>query len=266
MSGIRASARSARRRPRTRRRAPVKRRSRLGTLAWFVVVAVAVVGGLRYADGLATVGVNRVEVEADLTEAELVDVRRAVARELARPGARGAAHMVAAVEQLGWVHQVRVRRRWPETLHVAVVRETLAASWGGAGFLTTGGNVVPPPPDSARRVPSDLPVFKASVSNGVQAMAVYNLLNSSAQAAGLRIGQLEEDRAGNWTVVFANGIEVVLGATALRERFRRFIAVYRGALRNAVGRIDRVDARYHAGVSVRWASGVRIAAAAPQGN
>ena len=230
---------------------------------WMVVVAAAVVGGLRYADSLATVGVSRVSVEADLTPSELDQVRQAVAAELARSGVRGVAHVVAAVERLGWVHQVRVRRQWPDSLRVAIVRETLAASWGGEGFLTTGGDVVPVPPGLDRQPPDDLPVLKASLSDGFQAMDVYNLLSGSARHAGLRIARLEEDRAGSWTVELGDGTEVVLGSTALRARFERFLAVYRSALFDSVAKVERIDARYHAGVSVRWNTDVQLAPVQP---
>jgi len=224
------------------------------TLFWSIVVAAAVVVGLRFADSLATVGVSRVQVEADLSDAEHRQVRDAVMAELGEPGVSSAAEVASAVEQLGWVHQVRVRRRWPDTLHVAIVRETLAASWGDSGFLTTGGNVVPAPSGAEEPVPAELPILTTSLADGVRAMDVYNLLNASARDAGLRIAQLEEDRAGSWSVVLGNGVEVVLGSTSLRERFEHFLVVYRWALGNAVARIDRIDARYHAGVSVRWAA------------
>lgn len=233
---------------------------------WIAVVVAAVVGGLRYADSLATVGVSRVSIEADLTESELHQVRQAVAAELARPGVRAVADVAAAVEGLGWVHQVRVRRQWPDSLRIAIVRETLAASWGGEGFLTTGGDVVTVLPDLDRQPPEDLPVLKASLSDGFLAMDVYNLLSGSARDAGLRIVRLEEDRAGSWTVELGDGTEVVLGSTALRARFERFLAVYRSALRDTVASVERIDARYHAGVSVRWNAHVQLAAVNPPPN
>lgn len=226
---------------------------------WVALLAAAVVGGLRYAESLATFGVRRVSVEADLTESELDQVRRAVAVELARPGVRGVADVAAAVERLGWIHQVRVRRQWPDSLRIAVVRETLAASWGAEGFLTTGGDVVRVPLADGQP-PDDLPVLKASLSDGFQAMDVYNLLGGSAREAGLRIVRLEEDRAGSWTVELGDGTQVVLGTTALRARFERVLVVYRSVLRDALAQVERVDARYHAGVSVRWNGNVRLAA------
>ena len=230
---------------------------------WIVVLVAAVVGGLRYADALATIGVSRVSVEADLTESELDQVRHAVVSELARPGVRGVADVAGAVERIGWVHQVRVRREWPDNLRIAIVRGTLAASWGGEGFLTTGGDVVHVPPAVNGQPPDDLPVLKASLSDGFRAMDAYNLLSGSARDAGVRIARLEEDRAGSWTVELGDGTEVVLGTTELRARFERFLAVYRGVLRDALAEVDRVDARYQAGVSVRWNHNVQLAAAHP---
>ena len=221
------------------------------SVVWLAVVAAAAFGGLRFAEAVATVDVGRVQLEGELTVPESRQVQQAVVSVLAKPGMHGAREVAAAVEAIGWVRQVQVRRRWPDTLQVSVVRDTLAASWGDDAYLTTGGDVVPVPP-SEGGPDSDLPILSGSLSDGAETMRVYNLLNGSVHALGLRIVRLEEDRVGNWTVAFADGMEVVLGSTALRERFDRFLVVYRRELADAAKGVVRVDARYHAGVAVRW--------------
>lgn len=231
------------------------------SLVWLAVVAAAGFGGLRFAEAVATVDVGLVRLEGELSAPESEQVRQAVSAVLARSGAH-ARDVAAAVESIGWVRQVLVRLRWPDTLHVAVVRDTLAANWGDDAFLTTGGDVVPVPSGSVNGPGSDLPALSGSLSGGAETMRIYNLLNMPALALGLRIVRLEEDRVGNWTVGFANGVEVVLGSTALRERFDRFLAVYGQELADSVDRVLRVDARYHSGVAVHWASeGAELATA-----
>lgn len=226
------------------------------SLVWLAVVAAAGFGGLRFAEAVATVDVGRVRLEGQLTVPESRQVQEAVATVLSRPGAHGAREVAAAIESIGWVHQVMVRLRWPDTLHVAVVRDTLAASWGDDAYLTTGGEVVPLPSDSGDGGPdSDLPILSGSLSDGTETMRIYNLLNAPARDVGLRIARLDEDGVGNWTVAFADGMEVVLGSTALRERFDRFLVVYGRELADSSERVVRVDARYHTGVAVRWGSG-----------
>lgn len=224
------------------------------SLVWLAVVAAAGFGGLRFAESVATADVGRVQLEGELTAPEKGEVQRAVANVLSKPGVHGAREVAAAVEAIGWVRQVLVRLRWPDTLHVAVVRDTVAASWGDSAYLTTGGDVVPAPLDSHAGPAPDLPILSSSLSDGAETMRIFNLLSAPAHACGLRIAHLDEDRLGNWTVTLADGMEVVLGSIALRERFDRFLVVYRRELADAADRAVRVDARYHAGVAVRWAS------------
>jgi len=223
------------------------------SLVWLVVVAVAGFGGLRFAEAVATVDVGLVRLEGQLTVPESRQVQEVVDTVLSRPGPHGARDVAAAIESIGWVRQVMVRLRWPDTLHVAVVRDTLAAGWGDDAYLTTGGDVVPVPSDSGVGPDSDLPILSGSLSDGAEAMRIYNLLNAQARAIGLRIARLEEDGVGNWSVAFADGMEVVLGSTALRERFDRFLVVY-AELADSSERVVRVDARYHTGVAVQWES------------
>jgi len=224
------------------------------SLVWLVVVAVAGFGGLRFAEAVATVDVGLVRLEGQLTVPESRQVQEVVDTVLSRPGPHGARDVAAAIESIGWVRQVMVRLRWPDTLHVAVVRDTLAAGWGDDAYLTTGGDVVPVPSDSGVGPDSDLPILSGSLSDGAEAMRIYNLLNAQARALGLRIARLEEDGVGNWSVAFADGMEVVLGSTALRERFDRFLVVYAKELADSSERVVRVDARYHTGVAVQWES------------
>lgn len=225
------------------------------TISIFVIAAVA--GGLGLVGALATLDASVVRVAGDLSDAENRQVRDAVAAALTRPGLPAAADVVAAVEALGWVREVQVRRHWPDALHVWVQRETVVAHWWPDAWLTTGGNVVLAVPGgeqphvTAQELAS-LPTFHASAASGPDAMHVFALLNDAARADGLRVIRLDEDENGTWTATFANGGRVVLGGTDIHERFTRFATVYRAALQNALVPFEQADARYDAGVAVRW--------------
>ena len=234
------------------------------SVVMLVVLAVVLVAALRFVNALATVRLSTVRVAGELTSAESDQVRRTVSDELTKPGWRTAADVANAVQGLGWVREVRVRRQWPDVLLVTVAHETVAAHWGDDAWLTTGGNVVPAPanPNDPRLL--GLPAFQTGASDGPRAMRVFDMLNTAAQAAGLRIVRLDESPAGDWSTTFAGGLQVVLGATdlrGLRARFDRFVTVYEVALRDAQGRVEYVDARYHTGVAVRWASAATLATA-----
>lgn len=226
-----------------------------------VLVAVAVVGGMRLLAVLAEADFRVVRVEGELTSAERDQVRAAVADGLGRAGARSVADVVDVVERLGWVREVRARRQWPDALHVAVRRETPVARWGRDAWLSAGGEVISKGEFGDAPALSTLPVIDAAHTDGAGAMEVFNRVSAAAAAADLRLAALTENNAGHWTATFADGVEVVLGRTGLRERMGRFVVVYRKHLRpegkNAPrqGALARVDARYPNGVAVRWAEG-----------
>ena len=231
------------------------------SVALALLAAVAVVGGLRLLAGLAATDFRVVRVEGELTAREREQVRAAVADGLDRAGGGSVADVVAVVEGLGWVRDVYARRHWPDALHVVVRRETPVARWGRDAWLSTSGAVVSG--DQLGQAPAlaALPTIAARRADGAQAMDIFNRISSATAAEGLRLVALTENNAGDWSATFADGAQVMLGRTALRERTERFAAVYRAHLRaeararrNATpeGALARADARYANGVAVRW--------------
>ena len=216
-------------------------------------------GGWRLAYGFATADFNVVRVAGELTAAERAQVRDAVTAERARGGPLSAAAVVAAVRRLVWVRHVWARRRWPDSLHLVVGRETPAARWGEDAWISSDGTVVRTVrTESPEATFAALPTIRAARADGRRAMAVLSDINAEAASAGLRVAALTESPAGDWTATFAGGAQVVLGHTELRRRTRRFGAVHRALLApdqadaRPVGLAMLADARYQNGVAVRW--------------
>ncbi len=235
------------------------------SVALALLAAVALVGGLRLLAGIAATDFRVVRVEGELTPRERDEVRAAVAAGLERPGGGSVADVVDVVEGLGWVREVRARRHWPDALHVMVRRETPVARWGKDAWLSTSGAVVSSDQLGEAPTLAALPTIAALRADGPQAMDIFNRISSATAAEGLRLVALTENNAGDWSATFADGVQVMLGRTALRERTARFAAVYRAHLRaeaqtrrNATpeGALARADARYANGVAVRWVAQV----------
>lgn len=232
--------------------------NRAATVCLALIAALApVLGGICLASVLAApVGVVR--IVGDLSAAERAEVEAAVGRALgARPWSV-VARVARAVDGIAWVRDVRVRRRWPDALRVAVQRETIAAQWGDGQWLTASGHVVATPGGEAPGVewqpPANLPRLAAAFADGPEAMRVFGLVNEAAAAGGLAVARLEEDAAGQWVATLRGDrpLTVVLGSEQLGARMQRFAGVYRRALRYA-GDIAQADARYDRGVAVRMA-------------
>lgn len=221
-------------------------------LAWMLAILVALAAAWLVATRMPIPDLQVVRIEGDLTEVERQQVRGAMDAVLAASDWVPASRLVDAVQALGWIREVRVRRQWPDALHVAVRRHTVAARWGGDGWLTAGGEVVSTPQGLDAIHAGPLPVFDTVHADAPQAMRVFGLLNASAETAGLTVEGLFEDASGHWTAVVANGVPLLLGARDLGARFARFAAVYRAELITDGRQIQRVDARYDSGIAVRW--------------
>ena len=220
-------------------------------VAAMLLLGACAVGVLRFVGTLATV--ESVRVAGELTRAQSREVEATIAETLARSKFTSADDVARAVAGLGWVREVQVRRQWPDTLHVRIGRETLAARWGdGDSYLTTGGDIVPLPSDARDPEQRPLPLLNTSNASSAEAMELNTSLNEIARSASLTLAGLEQDEAGNWIATVADGVPVVLGASGLRERFGRFLVVYRHGIGERMADVALVDARYETGVAVRW--------------
>ena len=223
---------------------------RLGIVAIRAAFAMLVLAGLGWSlFDLATREVKEVHIHGALSEAERNEVGTAASAAIVA-GRRSAGDIVEAVQGLGWSHSVRVWRRWPDRMHIAVTREPLAARWGDDAYLTTNGDVVDLPDDVAGE---GIPTLRTHQASGVEAMRLYGLLRSAAAGADLAIVELAENALGEWSVRLDNDVRVMLGANELRSRFARFLMVWTGELAGGDKRVQGVDARYPAGLAVAWA-------------
>lgn len=150
---------------------------------------------------------------------------------------------------LAWVREARVRREWPDTLHLWVVEHTPVALWRGDGVLTQGGELIYPDiGDGLARMPA---LSEADGREGAL-WASFTSLCKQLDAVGLRPTALKEDRRGSLTVVLANGTAIRMGRVDTEARMKRFIEVFEETLASRIDEVEEVDLRYAHGFSVRW--------------
>ena len=82
-------------------------------------------------------------------------------------------------------------------------------------------------------------------------MEQYQALNQLLTASGLRIEQLILSDRNSWELVISGGARIVVGKTAVRERLKRFVAIYDNQIGNDIADIERIDLRYNNGFSVK---------------
>ena len=154
-----------------------------------------------------------------------------------------------AIEALPWVDHARVQRRWPGSLHVAVVEQTAAARWGESGLLNTRGELFI---RSAPHVPVELPRLSGPEGTESQVAQRYLAAQGRMLEAGLRIAALRLDERGAWEIDLDSGVTVRLGRRDVDERIDRFIRTASQVIAHRMNDITYVDMRYSNGFAIGW--------------
>lgn len=151
--------------------------------------------------------------------------------------------------ELSWAREISVRRVWPNQLKVTLTRARPIARWGEGQYVSAAGELLELPDSYA-----GLPQFDVAVSEPAQALEVYRLLDQAAARQQLQIRRLQQNRQGEWQIVFDNGLQARLGAQQLMARMRRVLIAHREILDRgdqAASKIaSYIDARYGNGVAV----------------
>ncbi len=154
------------------------------------------------------------------------------------------------LKSLPWVHEVNVRRRWPNALEVHVVEQLPIARWGDDGFLNHEGQVFQSLNESENW--SALPLLQGPTGTAVKLMSLYQQMNDILSPQSLFIEKLAIDDRGQLEVVLRGGAVLALGGHDLVGRLRRFVSLYNAELSRQDRDILHVDLRYQNGLAVAY--------------
>lgn len=150
-----------------------------------------------------------------------------------------------AFEKLPWVRSVSVRRRWPDTLEVAVEEHHALARWGNIALVNSYGELFHAASDG------DLPVFYGP-GDGVREVALhYQAYGEILQPTGMQVTQLALSPRRAWQIGTGNGMVIELGREHMEDRLRKFVRVYAQTLGGLDVRVAYADLRYPNGFAVR---------------
>ena len=161
-------------------------------------------------------------------------------------------NVLRGLTDLAWIKDARVRREWPDKLHLWVEEHKPLALWRGDAVLTADGSLIYP--EGKREDDRRLDPLPALSGSDGREMALWNELNRlSALLApmGLRVVALREDQRGSQTLLLEHGLSLRLGRENVEERLQRFLAVFPKTLAGRIDAVEEVDLRYAHGFSVR---------------
>ncbi|MCL1039677.1 cell division protein FtsQ/DivIB [Shewanella submarina] len=153
-----------------------------------------------------------------------------------------------ALEELPWVYQASVRRKWPARLKVFLQEQQPVAHWNGDKWLNEHGQVFEAPDKEGI---DQLPQLAGPDAMAKDVLTSYRQIRELLQINGFGLKSLSLNARHAWRAVLDNGVMLELGREDKMARIQRFINVY-PVLAKQPNKVARVDLRYDTGLAVGW--------------
>lgn len=154
------------------------------------------------------------------------------------------------LEDMPWVYSVSIRKRWPETLKIHVVEQSIVAIWNDIALLNRFGEIVYAAPNTAKQ---QYVALYGADELAYDVLVTYMKLNQLLKANEFSIASLSSDQRRSTALTLKNNIVLRLGKEQKLDRIQRFLSVY--PLINKkydVNKIDYIDLRYDTGLAIGW--------------
>lgn len=150
------------------------------------------------------------------------------------------------LQQMPLLRQVRVQKRWPGIVTVAVVEDVPVALWNDSQLLSASG-VISAIPEGLNTEP--LIHMQGPQRQVTQAAHYFRRIQQIVGAAGVRVNSLTMSSVESVQVELSNGWTVDFGRQYFEERILRLkkLIEYFPA-----EKISNIDLRYGKGVAIRW--------------
>ncbi len=235
---------------RVNRRNPQKDYTRTPLLHWLLALGVilALVLFCRYWLSLQTV--KHVRIEGNLKNVDKPALQEAITAFLKE----GMLHLpIKDIRQQvlknKWVDDVRIQKRWPDTLHLLVTEQRPVAHWQKAAYLNYRGEAFFP----QHIVEFDeLPALSGPEGNGADVLGIYQHLSAIAASRGMRVASLDLDELGSYSATLNNGVLLALGSIGVEQNINTFAFIFDKHLMNVQQKIKSIDLRYGNGMAVAW--------------
>lgn len=153
------------------------------------------------------------------------------------------------LEAMPWVETVRLRRRWPDTIEVAITEPVPVARWGEDHLLDRQGGVFGPV-DLADW--DFLPALEGAAGRQLELMQRYLEVSARLADIGLAVSGVRESARRAWTIRLENGGEILMGRDSDLSRLEQLVPLMPVLRERSPKPLARVDLRYARGAAVAW--------------
>lgn len=154
------------------------------------------------------------------------------------------------LEDMPWVYSASIRKRWPDTLKIHIVEQSIVAIWNDKALLNRFGEIILASPDSAL---NKLAALYADDEFAIETLDSYVNINQLLKVNDFKIASLSIDKRRSNDVVLDNGMALRLGQEQQLDRIQRFLSVYPLLEKKYdISTIDYIDLRYDTGFAIGW--------------
>lgn len=200
--------------------------------------------------------ITKISLSGDAAHVDRVELQQSVARMIrGNYFSLNSEAIIRAVAELPWVEEVRLRRRWPDTLMIDIEEYQPIALWGENRWLTTSGKIVSLP------LPKNvvLPQLDGPASAAKRVWQVYQKWSKQFAQNGIRLRKMKLSKQHLYTLTLeyttrqmnsARGFEMILAEQNADQQLTTFLSSRRQSLIEFPGQIKTVDMRYPSGFSI----------------
>lgn len=154
------------------------------------------------------------------------------------------------LEDMPWVYSASIRKRWPDTLKIHIVEQSIVAIWNDRALLNRFGEIIDASPDTLHK---QYVVLYGGDEFSNEILTTYIKINQLLKVNKFKIASLKSDKRQSSEIILENGIALRLGQEQKLDRIQRFLSVY-PLLQNSydITTISYVDLRYDTGFAIGW--------------
>lgn len=226
---------------------------RLVPLLFLVLLLAVLEMFFRALSGVANVPISQVSVNGDFRYLDKARIEQIMLPHL------GTGYFMVDLQEIRdelqaqpLVHEVTVRRAWPDRLVVFITEQVPVLRFGADGYLNPYARVFRP---GAPLPGVDLPVVDGPPGSEPLLLRSFDSYTEVLEPSGLRIASIALDGKHAWRIGLSNGTEVLLGRRGIERKLQLLVRLLSGEWASSRDRITRIDMRYSNGVAVAWRDG-----------
>ncbi len=153
------------------------------------------------------------------------------------------------LEQLPWVADVVVTKRWPNEVTINLTEKIAAARWNKDNLLSTEGQVFRPKEIDKTE---NMVEFIGPDGQQITMLKYFVNINRILEPLHAKISYLELTPYSTWKLKLDNGMTLKIGQSDILTRMTHFVKVYPKIVGDQAMNVDYIDLRYPNGMAVKW--------------